>query len=90
MTRLTQSELRAMALKIAQSGPLRGKGPEVIDVAEAAIIATLTEYAPDKLPRDPDEELASKLAAEWQASVGVGTTGNLALYVIKHMKGAAQ
>jgi hypothetical protein len=82
MTRLTDEQItqKAQAVMYAQpSAPL-------LEHYRAAIIATLTEYAPHLLPRDPDEELAERLAAEWFNDDAIGPRhSDLALYVIKHL-----
>ena len=90
MTRLTDEQITQMV----QSVMGNNEWPAHRAIARAAIIATLTEYAPHLLPRDPDEELAEEMAAGWNKSDGdldhLGAYANLALYIIKRMKGEAK
>jgi hypothetical protein len=86
MDRLTDEQITQKAEAILGRG-----AASAVEVARAAIIATLTEYAPHLLPRDPDEELAERLVNAFNKlpTSQLEPTGawimRFALYVIKHL-----
>jgi hypothetical protein len=101
MTRLTEEQITQKARDLLAdrcSGDptfaaqiCKGAWDETIQFerTRAAIIATLTEYAPHLLPRDADEERRKELAEEWakrllQRPINV-SCADIMLGLIKHL-----